>query len=340
MSNGNGQTPPSPESRVAGPVGEVSKLLQSKAPAALETDALDPDDMTAPARGPVDPPPAPPPEPEPAPAAPPEPEQTAAELAAAQAEKVPKPDAHDVEVDVEGLSVGDVAGKLGVDARKLYEDLRIPLRDGRGSVSLSELKEGYNETAILDDKRETFSAERTTWQNEVMVARQEMATTVEMLSRVMTAELGAVAAPAKLAELYEHARAQTAAYRETESTALLARFPDWKDDKTRGAARDQMLEHLEPFGFSAIDLDNVLDHRLVAYVHANMERDRRITATRAKIERAPAPGQRAPAARTRQPSKARQSVERLTRAAQASGRREDQVPAIAALIAAGDARKR
>ncbi len=336
MSNGNGQAPASPEppeSRIGGEIGEISKLLQAKAPEALESTKLDPLDQTAPAREPGAPAPPPPDDDE---TPPPAPEQTAAELAAELGQKAEKKDTHDAELDVEGLSVGQVAEKLGVDARKLYEDLRIPLREGRGSISLSELKQGYNDTAILDDQRETFQTERETWRNEVMVARQEMSTTVDILSQALVTEFGEAVAGQKLEQLYTHARGQTAAYKEREGQALLARYPDWKDDKVRATARGQMLEHLAPFGFAAVDLDNVLDHRLVAYVHANMERDRRITAARAKLERPAADGrQRAPAARQRAPSTGAQNLTRLTRTAAASGRREDQVPAISAIIAAG-----
>jgi hypothetical protein len=332
MTNGNGQTPPPAESRIAGPVGDISKLLQTEAPEALESAELDPQDMTRAPRAEREPPALP--DDDRSDPAEELGELTAAELAAEQAAAAEKPDAHDTELAVDGLSVGDVAEKLGLDARKLYEELQIPLREGRGSVSLSELKQGYQDAALLDDAREKLTEEQTTHSNDVMVARQELSQVVELLGRVMVEEVGQEAASQKLAELYGHARGQAAEFKERESQALFARFPEWRDPDKRKAVRDEMLEHLQPFGFHAIDVDSTLDHRLLAYVAANMERDRRIAATREKLGSRDAPkGQRAPAARRRGPSEAALSKDRLTRRAKATGRREDMIPAIGALIA-------
>lgn len=341
MSNGNGQTPPpAGDSRIAGPVGEISKLLQDKAPDALDTGHPEPE-----LREPK--PPAKPQgqtpeetaaqEAEQAAADATEPEQTAAEIAEADAptdaDGEPK---HDTEIPVEGLSFKEIAERLGVPARKLYEDLQIPLQDGKGgTATIGELKDMTQRVATLDADREAFTTERDTWQNDVMAARSEMGTAVEVVSNALVQQFGQTQGRAIMAEAVEIAR-QGNLHRAAEARArLFERFPTWKDDQVRKAIRDRMVAHLAPFHFTPQAVDSIDDPGTLVYIHANMMRDEKIATARAKLEPARTPGkQRAPAARRRGPSKAALSKQQLTTRAKETGAREDILAGIGSILSA------
>lgn len=337
MSEGNGQAPTEAQTMHGGQLGEISKLLQTKSPEAVEQIPPGRDETRAPRDARAK---APDEGDESLPAALEEEDEqlTTGELEA-QAQKAQAERAKEGEDDGETklkksdpaaqVSVGDIAEKLGMDARRLYEDLRIPLREGRGSISLSELKEGYQATAILEDQRDALSTERQALQTDSDAAVREVTTATQLLAAQVGAE--------NVEPLLAHSRKLNAEHIEKGRVTILERFPDWKDAKIYNAARDEMAETAKVFGFSRAELEAETDPRRIILLHALTEQNRRITAARAKIEDAPKPkGQRAPSARTPAPPKGARQANRLTRQAKASGRREDQVQAISAVLSRGN----
>lgn len=341
MSNGNGQTPTEPQTMHGGELGEISKLLQTKAPEAVERIPPPRDETRAPeneraqvrkqaeespgadqggAEGPA------------------EDDEllTAAELEAkaqtAAAELAKKEGETDGETELKKsdqaaeITVGDVAERLGIDPRRLYEDLRVPLREGRGSISLAELKEGYQDHAILEDQRDALATGRQELQTETTAAQREVNTATQLLAAQVGAE--------NLGPLLDQARKLNTDYVAKGRKTILERFPDWKDAEVYNKARDAMAETAKVFGFSRQELEGETDPRRIILLHAFMEQSRRITAARAKIEApAKAKSPRAPSARTPSQPKGTRAANRLTRTAKASGRREDQVSAISAVLA-------
>jgi len=322
-----------------GPLAEISKLLQEKAPEAIEQIPPHQDQTRAPqserddqagaqrqleaqaAEGDAGE----------------EQAKTAAELeaaAAAKAAKGEKPAAEEF-TDEEKLAnadqaapltVGDIARKLDIDPRRLYEDLRIPLREGRGAITLSELKQGYQDNALLEDGRDKVAAERMSLQTDTANAVAEINTA--------TALLGQAVGEANVAPLLEQAQRINNDQLTKGRQVMLERFPEWKDPATYDAARNEMAAHLAEFNFSRADLENIRDPRHVLYIQANMKRDRQVAAARAKIDDPkPPPRQRAPSNRKPPEPRGSRAASRLTRQAAASGRREDKLSAISAVIA-------
>ncbi len=337
MSDTNGQAPSQAQTMHGGQLGEISRLLQDKAPEAIEKIPPARDETRAPqnerevkvrTEG------------EESPAADQGDEEllTAAELeeqaqkaAAELAKKEGDPDAETklkMSDEAAEVSVGDIAERLGIDPRRLYEDLRVPLREGRGSISLSELKEGYQDHAILEDQRDALATDRETLQVDTTAAQRE----VDTATRLLAAQVGAENVEPLLAQ----ARQLNTAFIDKGRKELLERFPDWKDAEVYNKARDDMAETAKVFGFSRAELEGETDSRRIRLLHAFMEQSRRITAARAKIEApAKAPSQRSPSARTPAPPQGARKANRLTRQAKSSGRREDQVSAISAVLARG-----
>lgn len=336
MSNGNGQTPTPRQTMHGGELGKISELLQAKAPEAIEQIPAARDETRAPQnerdvkvrtegvespaadQGGAD-------------------ELLTADELEAQAQtaadelkkKEGDPDAEtklkkgDPAAEV---SVGELAERLGIDARRLYEDLRIPLREGRGSISLSELKEGYQDHAILEDQRDALATDRQTLQTDSDAAVRE----VETATRLLAAQVGAE----NLEPLLAHSRKLNSEHIEKGRKTILERFPEWSDSGVYNKARDDMAETAKVFGFTRAELEAETDPRRVILLHALTEVNRRVAAARAKIEAPATPTrQRAPSARTPSPPKGARQANRLTRQAKASGRREDQVQAISAVLA-------
>ena len=334
---------PAPESRLGGELGDISKLLQERAPDALAAmgpqneqreptpSKVDREREAAAAGAELGKP-----DPEPAPDA----ELTAAELEAAEADKKKKAP-HDAELPVDGLSVKDIAARLGVSAKKIYDDLRIPLPaangDGAGrSVSIGELKDMTARVITHDADVAKLGEDRDAWQNDVMVARQEMGVAVETISNALVARFGQQEGRAILAEAVGLAQRSNTETRAQNSQKLYARFPTWKDDKVRSEIRDSMVAHLQPWGFTKRHVDSIDDPQTLAYIHANMQRDAAITAARTKAEKGAPAKQRAPAGRKREAPPAARNKSNLVATAKLTGRREDINAGVGAILGAAN----
>ena len=201
------------------------------------------------------------------------------------------------------------------------------------SVSIGEIKDMTARVVAHDADVGKLAAERETWQNDVMVARQEMGTAIETISGALVARFGQSEGRAILAEAVELARRSNSDRRAENSQKLYARFPKWRDDAVRREIRDDMVDHLKPWGFTATHVDSIDDPQTLAYIHANMQRDAAIRAAQAKAEKGAAPKQRAPAGRRREAPAAARNKANLVATAKRTGRREDINAGVSAILA-------
>ncbi len=151
----------------------------------------------------------------------------------------------------ESLDVAAMAKHLGVSEEELYT-MSIPMGQDRGSVSFGALKDAWRDQENVADRGQRVTEQA----NEMMAHRRTMQTTMNMLADKYGSE--ALQEAARAAEL------DGERYTHQEQAALLVRFPEWGEASTYAAARGEMLEFAQGYGFSEAEFSGVLDHRLVA----------------------------------------------------------------------------
>jgi len=150
-------------------------------------------------------------------------------------------------------TLDQAAKNLGLTIEQLY-DLEVPLRDGAEPVTLGTMKDRMQESEDLIGLRSELDDRRSSFENEMMRARQELQRVVELLPTVPPA-------------LIEQAQQAHIAHVERERVALLSIKPEWRDPAAFASAKDAMLEVCAPYGFTRLDLDLVIDHRLTKLLH-------------------------------------------------------------------------
>ena len=217
------------------------------------------------------------------------------DVTALLADKEPEPDADRDEDKPRGKveSLADLAEQLGVKPEEIYK-LKIPMREDGTVLTLGELKDQAGKALDLDDVSAEINERRTTFENDMIRSKQELADIVSLLPEVPPS-------------LIEKARAAHFDTVERERNALLDILPEWKDDQKYAAARGEMLEAVADYGFTAADLDLVIDHRLSKLIWDFTGYKKRIDAANAKAkeirESAPKGGKRVSAAKQRTKSR-------------------------------------
>jgi len=200
----------------------------------------------------------------------------------------------------EDLDVAAMAAHLKVTEAELYE-MQIPMGQDRGKVSFGQLKDAWRDQANLAERQEGMTAEA----NQMMGHRRTMQTTMNMLADKY--------GPAPLQDAVAAAEADGERYRGQERAALLARFPEWQDDRTYTTARGEMLELAREYQFSEADFTGVIDHRLVTLLRDFQQLKARVSrakqaaadARQGTSRRGHRPGARVPAAK---PAPASQAI--------------------------------
>ena len=167
-------------------------------------------------------------------------------------------------------TLAEAAAKLGLTVEQLYE-LEVPLRDGADPVTLGAMKDRVQESEDLVGLRSELDDRRSTFENEMMRARQELERVVQLLPTVPPA-------------LIEQAQLAHLAHTERERVSLLAIKPEWRDDSVFASAKDDMLEAVGPYGFSRSDLDLVIDHRLTKLLHDFSQLTKRVARANANFK--------------------------------------------------------
>jgi hypothetical protein len=149
------------------------------------------------------------------------------------------------------LKLADLAGKLGVKARDLYDQVEIPM-GGDQVMTLGEIKDlasqGKKALADIASVRETADNQS----RELMLQRADLTKAAEML------------APFLKPEQQDHLAALNAKNTEREVKLLMGALPAWKNQDTAKKELGRMHKTVAAYGISASELDALVqDHRLV-----------------------------------------------------------------------------
>ena len=235
-------------------------------------------------------------------------------LAGAGDEDEPAAADADTDDEAQGVSLDEVARTLGVKARDLY-DMRISMGDGK-VMTLGEIKDLAKTTGTATAELTALRAQEEDRGNEVMRQRHELS--------VLLASLGGQAPPQVHAAI-EEIQARNLA---SETQALLAVLPAWKDPVAKNADLEKIVDLGKQYGFSMRELSGVTDHRLVKLL-------RDMAIGRAAAKAAANPVKKPPAGMQPAPHKAATSSglrAALQRAKAPGASRNDKIAGVAALI--------
>lgn len=171
----------------------------------------------------------------------------------------------------EGLSVTDLAEKLGIDPKEIY-GLRFKYGDDGESLTLGELKDlGGLSTKLVEDS-ESIVQERDDILLDRMRSRSELNSILAMLPEVSP-------------EMMSEAKRQHQATVERERDSLLEILPAWADSAKEKLAREAIESNLADYGFNPLELTSILDHRMIFLLHDFTRLRESIRKPRAEIQR-------------------------------------------------------
>lgn len=173
-----------------------------------------------------------------------------------------------------------LAARLGVDVAKLYET-QVPIDGADGPVTLGQLKDAFKSAQALEAEQSRVTKARAEWQADQLRTQRE----VDLL-------LAALDPKAVKPELVRAVQQQQAERLSREQEALLRTVPEWSDPRTVQTDIATMQAHLQPYGLTAADLDQVLDHRWLRYVRDQARIGEKLTAKPAPPPVKPAQGPR------------------------------------------------
>lgn len=157
-----------------------------------------------------------------------------------------------------------IAERLGISPADFMRGLSIPV-DGGDALTLEEFKDAGKDLRSVKDAQGELAESRVRLENDAMQQRQQL-----------QALLGKLPPEAITQGAIEEIQAEHETYVASERRSLLAIRPDLKDSAKWNGVRDLLLDHLKPYGFHAVEIDKITDHRLAKYVIDNAEREKRV----------------------------------------------------------------
>ena len=187
-------------------------------------------------------------------------------------------------------TLAELAEIAGLDLDDVYK-IGVPMADGE-SLTLSALKDSQAQAGELDEARTTLDVDRETFQNEMLRARQELAEVIQLLPQL----------PPQLIEQAKQKHIETL---DRERAALVGIMPEWADAATYNRAVDDMAKTAATYGLSRLDVESIVDHRVMKMLHDFTTLQARYAAANAKLkevrETAPRPTRSGEAPPNKQP---------------------------------------
>ncbi len=162
------------------------------------------------------------------------------------------------------LTPTSLAEKLGITSKELFAQLRIPV-DGGDAMTLGEFKDSGAALRGVQAAQSELAESRVEHENSVMLQRQ-----------MLQAAVSKIPAEYITPEIVGDLQAEYQQYVHIERGKLHHVRPDLADAAKWNETRELLIDHLRPYGFHAIEIDAVIDHRLLKYVIDNAERDKRL----------------------------------------------------------------
>lgn len=151
------------------------------------------------------------------------------------------------------LSVKELAQLLERDPAELYKTLQLDI--GGDTISLGELKDRGKELASVD----VLKAQATELQQETERKTLEGNRALKYAAQ----EMGVTITP----ELQEKVQAEFEAYAAAEGQKLLEAKPGWADTDKQRIGLDRIERTMKDFGFSDVEIQNSVDHRMRLAFH-------------------------------------------------------------------------
>ena len=168
------------------------------------------------------------------------------------------------------LTPTSVAETLGIKPSELFERLRIPV-DGGDALTLEEFKGAGKDLRGVRQAQHELAENKAAFENATMLQRQQL-----------QAAIGKIPPELLTPEMIADVQAEQKDTIATERAALLQVRPDLSESGKWAETRALLVEHLAPYGFNAIEVDGIIDHRLAKYVIDNAERAQRLKALQAE----------------------------------------------------------
>jgi len=147
------------------------------------------------------------------------------------------------------MTVKALAEKLEMRPQDLYGALEIDV--GGQTISLSELKDRGKDLFSAETKLAQAEEHTLTSENDLLRKNRELTLAVQRLGREPSDT-----EKAEAQQLHQ-------AYVQQENAASLKAIPDWADAATQTAEVGLISEVLIEYGFSPVEISNVLDHRQI-----------------------------------------------------------------------------
>jgi hypothetical protein len=155
----------------------------------------------------------------------------------------------------ESLDPKALAEKLGIGVDEIY-GIKFNYGDDGESLSLGELKDLGVRVKTIEQEAETLEVDRISLENDNMTSRAEIQNIVSLLPM-----------DAITPQLVAAARQQHDNLVRDERVALLSAIPAWNEPGAELAARGEILENLKQYGFREVEVNHMMDHRLIKMVH-------------------------------------------------------------------------
>lgn len=204
------------------------------------------------------------------------------------------------------------------EAPAIDYDLEVPMPDGGESQTIGQLKDFFQQHQEWQQERDDWADTRTSQENELLVARQQIVELSQLMGEVKPEVIQALAA-------------QQQARIEQQRNLMMQSIPDWQDQEKMKADRARIVETAAEYGVTAQDIGLVNDHRFVKMLKDFADMKQRQARGQAALDKAAKPpkGQKV-SGKVKEKPRTAQLVERAK-----AGNRDDQMAAISALIKEG-----
>lgn len=173
----------------------------------------------------------------------------------------------------------DLADEHQISHKSIYE-LVVPMDEGETPLSIGQMKDRIREVRNFETDRDDFADYRESAMNEIVESRTQIDGVLQALKQVVPTEELARA----FADQIQRYNGQVARAREQ----IREYFPEWDDKATKAADRAKLTKALASYGFSAPEVDNVVDARLIRFaMHAIRLMERYQRAKESMRERVP-----------------------------------------------------
>ena len=173
-------------------------------------------------------------------------------------------------------NLAQLAEALGVEVADLYA-IEIPFDAGDGESktrTLGEIKDAIADNDSLEVDRLAFEETRRDAEKEFRKNSQDLADIVAALPRAALSKDLLQKVATKRAELVER-----------ENRMTLKTIREWNDQDVEARDRQAMQKHLSEYGFPEGYLDELVDHRTLAFLRDATQRKMRIDAALAQVRK-------------------------------------------------------